>query len=88
MEKKKFLEVFQNIKLSDELKDIFQFVDIVRITTNSEHTKMRIYIESSRLIEKSAIFKIREELAKGLRTGKRISIEIVEKYKLYTRKSF
>ena len=47
MEKKKFLEVFQNIKLSDELKDIFQFVDIVRITTNSEHTKMRIYIESS-----------------------------------------
>ncbi len=82
MEKKKFLEVFQNIKLSDELKDIFQFVDIVRITTNSEHTKMRIYIESSRLIEKSAIFKIREELAKGLRTGKRISIEIVEKYKL------
>lgn len=57
-------------------------MDIVRITTNSEHTKMRIYIESSRLIEKSAIFKIREELAKGLRIGKRISIEIVEKYKL------
>ena len=70
MEKKKFLEVFQNIKLRNELKDIFQFVDIVRITTNSEHTKMRIYIESSRLIEKSTIFKIREELAKGLRIGK------------------
>ncbi|MCI8956679.1 MAG: PolC-type DNA polymerase III [Eubacterium sp.] len=80
MEKKNFLEVFPNLTLSDELKSIFQLVDITRITTNSEHTKMRIYIESSRLIEKSAIFKVKEELAKNLRTGKRISIEIIEKY--------
>ena len=90
MEKKKFLEVFQNIKLSDDLKNIFEFVDVTRITTNSEHTKMRIYIESSRLIEKSAIFKIRDELSKGLRIGKRISIEIIEKYilsKQYTKEN-
>lgn len=64
MEKKNFFEVFQDLRLSDDLKGIFQLVDITRITTNSEHTKMRIYIESSRLIEKSAIFKVREELAK------------------------
>ena len=80
MEKKKFLEVFQNLTLSEELKSIFGLVDITRITANSEHTKMRIYIESRRLIEKSAIFKIREELRKALRTGKKISIEIIEKY--------
>lgn len=80
MEKKKFLEVFQNLTLSEELKSIFELVDITRITANSEHTKMRIYIESSRLIEKSAIFKVREELRKALRTGKKISIEIIEKY--------
>lgn len=80
MEKKKFLEVFQNLTLSEELKSIFGLVDITRITANSEHTKMRIYIESSRLIEKSAIFKVREELRKALRTGKKISIEIIEKY--------
>mgnify|MGYP001153416761 FL=1 len=80
MEKKNFLEVFPNLTLSEELKSIFQLVDITRITTNSEHTKMRIYIESSRLIEKSAIFKVKEQLAKNLRTGKKISIEIIEKY--------
>ena len=68
MEKKNFLEVFQNLALSQELKSIFELVDITRITANSEHTKMRIYIESSRLIEKSAIFKVREELRKALRT--------------------
>ncbi len=80
MEKKNFLEVFQKLKLSDDLKNIFQFVDVTRITMNSQHTKMRIYIESSRLIEKSAIFKIRDELGKELKTGKKITIEIIEKY--------
>lgn len=80
MERKSFLEVFQNLTLSEELKSIFELVEITRITANSEHTKMRIYIESSRLIEKSAIFKVREELRKALRTGKKISIEIIEKY--------
>lgn len=71
---------FSKSDTSEELKSIFQLVDITRITTNSEHTKMRIYIESKRLIEKSAIFKVKEQLAKNLRTGKKISIEIIEKY--------
>ena len=79
---KNFLEVFPNLNLSDDLKSIFEIVDVTRISTNTEHTKIRIYIESSRLIEKSAIFKIREELKRGLRTGKKIEIQIVEKYNL------
>ena len=87
---KNFLEVFPNLNLSDDLKSIFEIVDVTRIATNTEHTKIRIYIESSRLIEKSAIFKIREELKRGLRTGKKIEIQIVEKYNLskqYTREN-
>ena len=80
MAKKNFLEVFDNLQLNDELRGILELVDITRIVTNTEHTKIRIYIESSRLIEKSAIFKIREELARTLRTGKKIGIEIIEKY--------
>ena len=51
---------------------------------------MRIYIESSRLIEKSAIFTVRDEISRYLRAGKRIEIEIVEKYHLseqYTREN-
>ena len=82
MAKKNFLEVFDNLQLNDELRGILELVDITRIVTNTEHTKIRIYIESSRLIEKSAIFKIREELARTLRTGKKIGIEIIEKYYL------
>lgn len=91
MEKKKFFDVFQTIKLNDELTAMFEYVDITKIATNVDHTKMRIYIESSRLIEKSAIFTVRDEIARNLRTGKRVEIEIIEKYSLssqYTRKIF
>ena len=82
MEKKKFFDVFQTIKLNDELTAMFEYVDITKIATNVDHTKMRIYIESSRLIEKSAIFTVRDEIIRNLRMGKRIGIEIVEKYHL------
>ena len=82
MAKKNFLEVFDNLQLNDELRGILELVDITRIVTNTEHTKIRIYIESSRLIEKSAIFTVRDEIIRNLRMGKRIGIEIVEKYHL------
>ena len=81
MERKKFFDVFHNLELDDEIKDMFAFVDVTRVTTNAIHTKMRIYIESSRLIEKSAIFTIENEIARSLRLGKKIEIEVVEKYK-------
>lgn len=61
---------------------MFEYVDITKIAANVDHTKMRIYIESSRLIEKSAIFTVRDEIIRNLRRGKRIGIEIVEKYHL------
>ena len=90
MEKKKFFEVFQDLRLDQDISDLFEYVNVTRITANSTHTKMRIYIESSRLIEKSAIFTVRDEISRYLRAGKRIEIEIVEKYHLseqYTREN-
>ena len=90
MEKKKFFEVFQDLRLDHDISDLFEYVNVTRITANSTHTKMRIYIESSRLIEKSAIFTVRDEISRYLRAGKRIEIEIVEKYHLseqYTREN-
>ena len=82
MERKKFLEVFPDLELNSELEGMFQYVDITRISTNREHDRIRIYIESSRLIEKSAIFAVRDIIARKLRTGKRIQIEFSERYYL------
>ena len=82
LENKNFFEVFPTLKLNSDLTDMFENVTVTRIASNIEHTKLRIYLESSRLIEKSAIFTVRDEIARNLRTGKKISIEIVEKYHL------
>lgn len=82
MERKKFFDVFPTLRLTGDLSDIYEDVEVTRVVSNIERTKLRVYIESSRLIEKSAIFAIRDEIARSLRTGKRIEIEIIEKYHL------
>ena len=61
---------------------MFEEVYVTRVSSNMSHDKLRVYIESSRLIEKSAIFTVRDEIIRNLRMGKRIGIEIVEKYHL------
>ena len=86
MEKKKFFDVFQTIKLNDELTAMFEYVDITKIATNVDHTKMRIYIESSRLIEKSAIFTVRDEIARNgwrLRLLKNIPCQVSIRRKIF-----
>ncbi len=85
---KKFFDVFQNLKLKDDIKALFEDVTVIKITTNRDHTKMRVYIESSRLIEKSAIYDVKKAIEKSLMTGKHMEVQIIEKYNLssqYTR---
>lgn len=79
---KKFFEVFENLKLNDDLQSIFQDVNVLKVVSNKDHTKMRVYIESSRLIEKSAIYDVEKVLGNSLKLGKRVQIEIIEKYNL------
>ena len=85
---KKFFDVFQNLKLKDDIKALFEDVIVIKVTANRDHTKMRIYIESSRLIEKSAIYDVKKAIEKSLMTGKHVEVEIIEKFNLssqYTR---
>ena len=85
---KAFFEVFQNLKLKDDIKALFEEVTVIKVTTNRDHTKMRIYIESSRLIPKSAIYDVKKAIEQSLMTGKHVEVEIIEKYNLssqYTR---
>ncbi len=82
MEKKKFFDVFPTLQLNSDLEAMFEQVYVTRVVSNINHTKIRIYIESSRLIEKSAIFSVKDAICKNLRTGKKLEIDIIEKYHL------
>ena len=44
MERKTFFEVFPDVKLNSELTEIFEQVEVTRITANRDRTKLRIYI--------------------------------------------
>ena len=82
MERKTFFEVFPDVKLNSELTEIFEQVEVTRITANRDRTKLRIYIESSRLINKPAILSVENELCRQLKMGKKISVQIMEHYSL------
>ena len=70
MERKKFFDVFPALKLNDNLQAMFEEVYVTRVSSNMSHDKLRVYIESSRLIEKSAIFTRGDEIIRNLENGK------------------
>ncbi len=79
MANRKFMDVFPELKVDDELTFLMEDVDVVRVVSNFAHTKIRIYIVSRRLIDKSSILNIERKLEKCYHSGK-IKFEIIEKY--------
>lgn len=82
MEEKLFFEVFPELKINQDLSEILQDVIVKKIAVNKEHTALRVYIKSSRLIDKPAIYALEKELKNHFRMGKKMSIRIVEEYNL------
>jgi len=82
LEEKLFLEAFSEINVKDELREWLKQVYVKRIAINRDHTALRIYIKSSRLIDKSAIYALEKILYDYFRTGKKMSVKIIEEYNL------
>ena len=43
MEKKKFFEVFQDLRLDQDISDLFEYVNVTRITANSTYKNENLY---------------------------------------------
>ncbi len=82
MEEKLFLEVFPDLNIEDDLRELLRNVTIKNITINRDHTAMRVYIRSGRLINKSAIYTLEKKLTEHFRVGKHINLHIIEEYNL------
>ena len=80
MESKRFFEVFDGIKVDEELLELFSDIMVKRIVNNRAKSSIRIYIESNRLIHKSDIYKIEKAVA-SMFNG-RLSVKIIEHYNL------
>lgn len=87
-----FLDVFPNIKISDDIKSLMSDVEIVKIASNSASTRIRIYIKSNHIIEKKAVYEL-EKVIKSTIYGSinNATVKINECFTLskqYTAESF
>lgn len=89
MENKKFFEVFSGLKLENEVKELFEMVEVKKVTTNHTKSSIRVYIYSQRLIFKTKIYQVENEIEKqilnpGHYRGQSdwMTVKIIEEYSL------
>ncbi len=78
----KFFEVFKDISLPQELKDMLADVLITKITKTSANDVYRFHIESERLILKEDIIKIENAITRQVFKGTGTTARIIERYYL------
>ena len=52
---KAFRETFPTLKLDEELEGLLDTAEVTKISTNREHTRVRVYLKAQRLIFKKNI---------------------------------
>ena len=79
---KRFFTVFPDLKLNSELMELFSLVEVEKVATNRTKNAIRVYILSSRLIDKKTLHYVESEIEKQLFNGLHVSVFFVEKFKL------
>ncbi len=78
---KKFLNILPDLKLSHELTELFETVECEKVAASRDHSRIKIYIHSDRLIAHKAIREteraIRSQMFKD-----QVDVCLVEKYHL------
>ncbi len=78
---KKFLNILPDLKLSHEMTELFETVDCEKVAASRDHSRIKIYIHSDRLIAHKAIREteraIRSQMFKD-----QVDVCLVEKYHL------
>lgn len=79
---KPFGEVFPTLRLDAELNRLLDNAFVTKISANHDHSHIRIYLLAERLIFKSKIWKLEEEITKQIFADQNVTVKIIERYKL------
>ena len=82
MEIKLFFEVFNTLVTDEELKILFQEVNVKKVSVNRNKTLLRVFILSDHIIEKKYILKMERLIEKQLMKGKHVEVKIIEEFVL------
>ena len=59
---KPFFDVFPTLKVNNELKNLFQDVEVSKVATNSSREFIRVHILSCHLLKKQDIFAMEDKI--------------------------
>ena len=79
---KAFLDVFPDLNMNVEMKELLNLVEVEKITSSRDRGSIRIYLGSTRLIHKRDIYQMENGIKEQLFAGKSISVKIIEKFSL------
>ena len=79
---KLFFEVFPTLKITGEMSALLKETEITKVASNSAQNALRIYLESTRLIPKTEIYHIEQEIRQQLFPHKEVAVKIIEKFNL------
>ena len=79
---KLFFEVFPSLNLNKGIRDIMEQTDVEKISATKRKDFLRIYLHSTRLIQKDIILSVEEEIKKQLFPNAAMTIKIYERFEL------
>ena len=82
MAEKAFFEVFPQLQLKKEEEALFNRVQVRRVVMNKEHSVLKIYIDSSYLIQKRTIYNVEQAVKEQIFGGVELEVRIIEFYRL------
>ncbi|WP_373217834.1 PolC-type DNA polymerase III [Ruminococcus sp. 5_1_39BFAA] len=88
---KEFFDVFPNLKLKQELKELLEDVIVTKVSCNAAKTRIRVYIRSDRWIHKKHIFDLEDQIERQCFPGLTLNVTVIERFflsKQYTPANF
>ena len=79
---KPFFEVFPTLKVNEDIRMLFEGVEVTKVATNSDRDFIKVHLYSRHLIQKRRIYEVERLLKDQLFGRSRIQIEVKERYEL------
>ena len=79
---KDFFDVFPNLKIKEELRELLDMVFVTRVSCNPDKTRLWVYIRSERWIHKKYIFELEQQIERQCFPGLSIQVKVIEKFQL------
>ena len=86
-----FMQAFPSLKLPEEVRDLFDYVTVSRLTMNQSKTRLHVYIYSNNWIRKKSIYEVEEAITDQVFGKVEMDVKIIERFHLssqYTPKNF